>query len=68
MTYTMNIKDRMIMEEYREQKDDFASLGEIVHSRLSRIVKNAGIPVMSIEHRVKDENSLEGKLYRKGDG
>ena len=64
----MNIKDRMIMEEYREQKDDFARLGEIVHSRLSRIVKNAGIPVMSIAHRIKDEKSLEGKLYRKGDG
>ena len=62
----MNIKDRMIMEEYREQKDDFARLGEIVHSRLSRIVKNAGIPVMSIAHRIKDEKSLEGKLYRKG--
>ena len=25
----MNIKDRMIMEEYREQRDDFVRLGEI---------------------------------------
>lgn len=64
----MNIKDRMIMEEYREQRDDFVRLGEIVHTMLRSITKQAGIPVMSIEHRVKDEKSLEGKLYRKGDG
>ena len=63
----MNIKDRMIMEEYREQRDDFARLGETVHSMLDEIAKKAGVPVMSIAHRVKDEKSLEGKLYRKGD-
>ena len=61
----MNIKDRMIMEEYREQKNDFARLGDTVYSMLQEIVKKAGIPVMSIAHRVKDEKSLEGKLYRK---
>ncbi len=63
----MNIKDRMIMEEYREQRDLFVKLGETVHSMLRSIAKGAGIPVMSIEHRIKDEKSLEGKLYRKGD-
>lgn len=63
----MNIKDRLILEEYREQRNDFVKLGEIVHTMLCSISKNAGIPVMSIENRVKDEKSLEGKLYRKGD-
>ena len=64
----MNIKDRMIMDEYRTQKDDFIRLGETVHTMLRYMTKDAGIPVMSIEHRIKDEKSLEGKLYRKGDG
>ena len=64
----MNVKDRMIMDEYRTQKDDFIRLGETVHTMLRSMTKDAGIPVMSIEHRIKDEKSLEGKLYRKGDG
>ena len=64
----MNIKDRMIMDEYRTQKDDFIRLGETVHTMLRSMTKDAGIPVMSIEHRIKEEKSLEGKLYRKGDG
>ena len=64
----MNIKDRMIMDEYRAQKDDFIRLGETVHTMLRSMTKDAGIPVMSIEHRIKEEKSLEGKLYRKGDG
>lgn len=64
----MNIKDRLIMDEYREQRADFVKLGEIVHTMLRSVAKEAGIPVMSIEHRIKDEKSLEGKLYRKGDG
>ena len=64
----MNVKDRMIMDEYRTQKDDFIRLGETVHTMLRSMTEDAGIPVMSIEHRIKDEKSLEGKLYRKGDG
>ena len=64
----MNVKDRMIMDEYRTQKDDFIRLGETVHTMLRSMTKDAGIPVMSIEHRIKEEKSLEGKLYRKGDG
>ena len=58
----MNIKDRLIMDEYREQRADFVKLGEIVHTMLRSVAKEAGIPVMSIEHRIKDEKSLEGKL------
>lgn len=64
----MNIKDRMIMEEYRAQKADFVKLGDIVYEILSQLVKDSGILVTGIEHRVKGEKSLEGKLYRHGDG
>ena len=63
----MNIKDRMIMEDYRKSKDDFIRLGDIVHEMLREIATDAGILVMGIEHRVKGEKSLEGKLYKNGD-
>ena len=35
---------------------------------LSDIVKELGITVLAVEHRVKEEKSLAGKLERKGDG
>ena len=63
----MNIKDRMIMEDFRKSKDDFIRLGDIVHEMLREIATDAGILVMGIEHRVKGEKSLEGKLYKNGD-
>lgn len=63
----MNIKDRMIMEDYHKNKDDFIRLGDIVHETLRDIAHDAGILVMGIEHRVKGEKSLEGKLYKNGD-
>ena len=63
----MNIKDRMIMEDYRRYKDDFIRLGDIVHEKLREIADDAGILVMGIEHRVKSEKSLEGKLYKNGE-
>lgn len=63
----MNIKDRMIMEDYRKSKDDFIKLGDIVHEKLRNIASDAGILVMGVEHRVKGEKSLEGKLYKNGD-
>ena len=63
----MNIKDNMILEQYRDNKDNFEQLGNIVQGILEKLVKDAGVRVMTVEHRVKKENSLVGKLYRKGD-
>ena len=63
----MNMKDNLILEQYRENKDIFEQLGNIVQGILEKLVKDAGIRVMTVEHRVKKENSLVGKLYRKGD-
>lgn len=63
----MNIKDRLIIEDYRKYKDDFIRLGDIVHEMLRKIADDAGILVMGIEHRVKGEQSLEGKLYKSGE-
>jgi len=63
----MNTKERMILTEYREQRPAFLALGDTVHELLSELVKKAGIDLLSIEHRVKAEDSLKGKLERKGD-
>lgn len=63
----MNLKNRMIMEEFHAQRADFIELGNIVRDMLSEIVKELNIEIMGIEHRVKTEDSLKGKLERKGD-
>ena len=63
----MNIKDRMIMEEFRKERPNFVALGDVVHEKLTKLVKDAGIEMLGIEHRVKTESSLAGKLARKGD-
>ena len=63
----MNLKCRLILEDYRKQRDDFIKLGDTVHTMLSDIVKELGLTVLAVEHRVKEEKSLAGKLERKGD-
>ena len=63
----MDLRCRLILEDYRKQRDDFIKLGDTVHSMLSDIVKELGLTVLTIEHRVKEEKSLAGKLERKGD-
>ena len=63
----MNLKCRLILEDYRKQRDDFIKLGDTVRSMLSDIVKDLRLTVLAVEHRVKEEKSLAGKLERKGD-
>lgn len=63
----MNAKDRMILSEFREQRPDFLALGDVVHDILKNLAKEHEIDILSVEHRVKAEDSLKGKLERKGD-
>ncbi len=63
----MNIKDRMILDDFRKTRDTYVELSEIVYEKLKAITDNSGTLVMGLEHRVKAEKSLEGKLYRSGD-
>lgn len=63
----MNYKDRLIIEQYRKERASFIRLDEIVYNKLCSLVKEAEIQTLSIEHRVKTEESLAGKLVRKGD-
>jgi ppGpp synthetase/RelA/SpoT-type nucleotidyltranferase len=63
----MNLKNRMIMEEYRESKADFTQLGDVVNDVLNTLIKENNIKILEVAHRVKAEDSLAGKLELKGD-
>jgi ppGpp synthetase/RelA/SpoT-type nucleotidyltranferase len=63
----MNIKDRMILTDYRKRKDDLYEVERIVGDKLREIVRNSNVLVTGVEHRVKTESSLEGKLFKSGD-
>ena len=64
----MNLKCKLILEDYRKQKEHFVTLGNVVHDILKNIAKDLDLTVLAVEHRVKEEKSLAGKLERKGDG
>ncbi|MGN1053104.1 MAG: GTP pyrophosphokinase family protein [Candidatus Scatosoma sp.] len=63
----MNTKDRLIIEEYRKERENFIKLDGVVYDKLCALVKRSGIQTLSIEHRVKSEASLAGKLVKNGD-
>lgn len=63
----MSLKTRMIIEDFRASREDFIKLGSMVHAKLREIVDETGIVILGIEHRVKTEKSLEGKLERNAD-
>lgn len=63
----MDLKCKIILEDYKNQRENFLKLGDVVHGVLSNINKELGITVLAVEHRVKEEKSLAGKLERKGD-
>ena len=62
----LDIHSEMILNEYREKKPTYIRLKEIVDGLLRKCVSEAGIAVTAIESRVKEENSLIGKLFAKG--
>ena len=63
----MNIKDNLILEQYRSEKSRYEQLGKVVQKRLENIAAESSVSVMTVGHRLKDEKSLCGKLYRKGE-
>ncbi len=63
----MSVKNRMILADFVRERPNFVKLEEIVSNLLKTSAKESGIRVDSIEHRVKGEKSLEGKLHKKGD-
>ncbi len=63
----MNVKDRMILDDFKRERPNFLKLEEVASDRLKNVLKGSGVLITGIEHRVKSEKSLEGKLYKNGD-
>ena len=55
-----------ILEEYRAQRPVFEKMQETIPGRVRALLDEAGIVVASVESRIKEENSLAGKLALKG--
>ena len=55
-----------IMREYRDNLSWFKESSRKVYSLLKKTLDDAGLSVAALEYRVKEEDSLEGKLEIKG--
>lgn len=64
--YNLDAHCQAILEEYREHLPEFEKAAVKVHGILKKVFDKAGLVVASIEHRVKTESSLAGKLELKG--
>lgn len=64
--YGLDLHGEMLLEEYRQQLSYYEILKEHAMSRFSEMIRQSGIEVNSIEIRIKTEESLAGKLERKG--
>jgi ppGpp synthetase/RelA/SpoT-type nucleotidyltranferase len=55
-----------LLEQYRSLLPVYEQMAEIIPGRLKQFFEEAGIIVAAVEHRVKTESSLAGKLKLKG--
>ena len=55
-----------IMEQFRSLLPVYAKMAEVIPQKLKDFFDEAGIIVAALEHRVKTEESLTGKVLRKG--
>ena len=64
--YGLDLHGEMLLEEYCAKQPLFEKLQHVVMDKLGTLVKQSGIEVNSMESRIKGEESLAGKLKRKG--
>lgn len=63
----MTLAENKILAEFRVRKETIARIETSVLEKINELVKNCGIMVYAINHRIKEEGSLQKKLERKGD-
>ena len=63
---TLDLHCEMILDEFRETLPTLQRMRTIVEEQLSKMVHDNNIYVNAIESRIKTEESLAGKLERKG--
>ena len=57
----------MLLQEFRDRRDELLRLDSHVYELLCQHLSQQGIELNSLEHRVKTEKSLAGKLELKGE-
>ena len=60
-------RSEALLCEFRGLRPQLEKLSETVYGLLCSVMHEQGIELNAIEHRVKTEKSLEGKLAKKGD-
>ena len=64
--YKLDVHAEAILEEYRRQRPVFEQMQATIPAQVRALFQEAGIVVASIESRIKEEDSLAGKLELKG--
>lgn len=64
--YGLDLHCSMLLDDYRELLPTLHQLEKVVADTLNGIVSDNGIYINAIEHRIKAEKSLAGKLELKG--
>lgn len=63
----MDFKTKKILRQYRETQEDYKMLQSVVTEELRQKLEENGIALLSIDSRIKAEESLAEKVERKGE-
>ena len=63
----LNPHGEALLQQFREQVPALEQLSKIVYDQLRQVLHEQSVELSAIEYRVKTEQSLAGKLERKGD-
>ena len=66
MEYSLNSHSQELLAQFRENLPVYQKIEQVALQVIQRIIKEQGITINSLEHRVKAEKSLAGKLELKG--
>jgi len=65
-TPALDFHAEQLLDEYRSLLPVYSKMAEVIPEKLNGFFSEAGIIVAAVEHRVKTESSLAGKLALKG--
>ena len=66
MDYQLDLHGQMLMEQFHERQAVYQRLEQVAVETLQQALKRQHVTVIALEHRVKTETSLAGKLELKG--
>ena len=67
MNQNLSPHTQELLEQYRSLLPVYEKMADVIPEKLREFFDEAGIIVAAVEHRVKAEKSLAGKLQLKGD-